>query len=94
MTDEPDVEMTADGAATLQRAANAKNDLLVWAITENPKDYPGKYVARPWSTREFKALRYHLKADTLDGLREMLPFGLSQIQRDGSDDAVIVETWV
>lgn len=71
-------------------------ELSMWVITQNPSDFPGKFVAREWLVGagcQAATLNHHV-ADTLDGVRAMLPVGLVVLPRDPSDDAVIVESWI
>lgn len=87
--------MTREQAATLQSTSIQENDLLVWVVTENPSDYPGKFIARPASTRNGgKFCHLHLEADTLEDLRDGLPCGLTPLARDPSDNPVVVESWI
>jgi hypothetical protein len=69
---------------------------LMWTIYERPRDFPDKFVARPhfigpgWST----PLSYQKVANSLEGVRAMLPPGLHRMERQRDDDPVIVETWL
>ncbi|MCE7797886.1 hypothetical protein LWE61_15150 [Sphingobium sufflavum] len=74
----------------------ASDPLSMWVVTENPSDFPGKFVARLWfvtagamATTEY----YHVSA-TLEGVRELLPPGLACIQRSPGDEPTIVEIWL
>ncbi len=88
-------ELTPGQAHAVQlNAGHLSGDLLIWTIYSSPSDYPGKFVARPHSVKREVALRCHLIADTLDEIREKLPFGLAQLDRSPGDDATIVETWI
>jgi hypothetical protein len=77
-----------------QSAAIEAADLLVWTVCENPSDNPGKFTARPHSTRANAPCDFVLVSDTLDAVRGLLPPGLVRLPRDTSDDPVIVETWI
>ena len=70
--------------------------LVIWVITENPKDYPGEFVARP--TVVAKGQQYVgftiIRAKTLAEVRAKLPPGLICLTRHPTDDPVIVETWM
>ena len=65
--------------------------LSIWTVYSNPKDFPGKWVARrfllDWPEDET------LVADSLEELRRQLPQGLHHQPRLKNDDPVIVETW-
>ena len=68
----------------------------MWAVTQSPSDYPGKFVARKWligigtvaATAEL-----HVE-DTLDEVRDKLPRDLILIPRHPNDDPAIVESWI
>ena len=89
-------------AARLQRSAQVLGQLLIWTVTYNTTDYQGRWVARPamfptsarLSKAEPEALLGVLIADSLDGLREMLPPGLNVLARQEGDEPVIVEVWL
>ena len=70
--------------------------LGMWAITHNPSDHPGKFVARKWliGIGTMAATADHHVADTLDAVRDKLPRDLIPIPRHPSDDPVIVESWI
>jgi hypothetical protein len=68
----------------------------MWTVYRHPADFPNHYVARLWLVGEGPepiALP-DLRADmTLDGVRALLPLGLTCFQRHPQDDPAIVETW-
>jgi hypothetical protein len=70
--------------------------MILWTIYKHPRDFPDKFVARPyfsgpgWTT----ALSYKKLANTLKEIRAMLPPGLHRMERQREDDPVIVETWI
>ena len=70
--------------------------LGMWAVTRNPSDFPGKFVARKWliGSGTMAVTADHHVADTLDDVRELLPPGLCMIPRNPNDDPVIVESWI
>lgn len=89
---------TFEDACSLQASTNRDRDLLMWAIYDNPSDFPGKFVARPvslfHSTPEKLAfLDFVLVADSLAEIRKMLPPGLTNLGADSRDEPHIVETW-
>ena len=61
-------------------------------IYNNPKDYPGKYVARLWDTN----IPTHTIAiaDNLEEIRETKPAEMVIMGRQPQDDPIIVETWI
>jgi len=79
-------------ALDLQRMMTQLGGLVLWVVYENPKDYPGQFVARPGVTGGMG--RAVLLADSLDELRALLPPGLHRLERDPNDDPVVVEVWV
>jgi hypothetical protein len=86
--------ITREDAALIQKQMTAGSDLLVWVITDNPRDLPGRFVARPYSAKNAGSLPVHLEAPSLDEIRELLPAGLVRIGRAKVDDPVVVETWL
>ena len=72
--------------------------LSVWTVYFNPRDFPGKYVARRFNLfrgeMEPKASNEHFVANSIDEVRRLLPMGLVCLQRSDGDDAKIVETWL
>lgn len=73
------------------------DDFIVWTIYEHPKDYPDRFVARLFTvTPEAGAqpTKYHLLADSLEEIRNLLPPGLVRIERDLADEPQIVERWI
>ena len=86
-------ELTAEQASAAQINATSGGDLLMWTIYKSPSDYPGKFIARPYSVRRNALFRYHLAAGDIDRLRHMLPPGLVRFDRHPEDEEQIVETW-
>ena len=72
--------------------------LKQYAIYENPKDYPNKFVVRVWEIHEDKpepvAGDLVIIEDTLEAARSCLPPGLTNISRFSGDDPVIREVWI
>lgn len=70
--------------------------LNIWTITDNPSDFPGKFVARRHVVGGASAhpTDQHFVADTLAEIRAALPSGLICIARGPEDDPVIVESWI
>jgi hypothetical protein len=67
--------------------------LEIWAVYENPTDYPGKWVARLFVDGK-PTDKMHVAEDHNTLIRIMAMAGLVRLPRDASDDPVIVETWV
>ena len=66
---------------------------VVFAIYENPTDYPNKFVVREW--RGLVAnLEPHMVTSSLREARESVPEGLINIGRREGDDTKIVEVWI
>jgi hypothetical protein len=87
-----DEDAKAD-AILLQREAMEAGDLLIWTICENPSDFPGLFTCRPHSSRRNQPLQLVLLAKTLEGVRELMPPGLTYLNVSPEDDPVILETW-
>lgn len=70
--------------------------LVMWTITYNTADFPGRYVVRGHDIGA-GASRPHAMplavCDTLEQARAEVPPGLLCTARDPSDDPVIVESW-
>lgn len=77
------------------------DDILLWnyAIYENPRDFPGKFVVRRWAIvrggmeplPEAEPLGV---VDTIEAARALVPQGLYPLGRQEQDDAVIREVWI
>lgn len=72
------------------------NELLMYAVYENPRDFPGKFVVRRWCVRDGQIVASPdaSTADTLEGARARVPQGYVRTPRYRSDDPAIVEVWV
>lgn len=81
-------------AQNLQNKAILENDLWIWAVYQNPEEFPGKFIARPWSTKLHGSFGFVLVGDTLKALRAQLPWGLTWMERDEDDEPGVVETWL
>jgi len=70
--------------------------LQLWTIYENPKDYPGLFVARKFliSNGKSNATRHVLTHTTLIGIRALIPPYLYCIGRELNDDPCIIESWL
>lgn len=70
--------------------------LTIWTITTNTKDYGDRFVARAHYVGPgtvYAAADCYV-ADTLAGVRAMLPPGIVCVGRELGDDPVIVESWL
>jgi hypothetical protein len=66
----------------------------MWTIYDNPKDYPGKFVARWWVVKvPVEATDDIFVCDSLGEARSKIPEGLFAMPRLEEDDPCIVETW-
>jgi hypothetical protein len=64
----------------------------LWTVYENPSDFPGLFVARPFNGEE--ATDVHIAAPKLETIRGMMEMmGMSCLSRHEKDDPTIVETW-
>lgn len=73
------------------------NSINMITIYNSPPDYPGKFVARWWTTENGRPKI----GDIFDVAQDLEPLqakcqdlGLVKIIRDDSDPASIVETWL
>lgn len=66
--------------------------LPVIAVYDNPKDFPGKFVARVWDMFEPSALC--VVKDTLEEIHAAIPQGFHYMAPDVYDDPVIVEVYI
>lgn len=71
-------------------------DMSMWVITQNPADFPGKFVAREHliGVGMTRATANHHVADSLVDVRQALPPGLYRLKPSRADDPVIVESWL
>jgi hypothetical protein len=80
-------------AQRLQNKAIQEGDLWIWTVYANPSDLPGKFVARPFSSKLGGPFGFAIVADSLDKCRAALPWGLTRQPRNPADDPVVVEIW-
>jgi hypothetical protein len=71
---------------------NTDDELIIWTIYENPKDFPGWFVARAFKLGKPTDTMH--KAHTLEGVRNLLPPGLVCLPLSFSDEPHIVECWI
>ena len=84
----------AKRARELQESAVREDIVLVWTVYQHPRDFPDRYIARPYRcTPCVKPLPEHLEGLTLEALRSQIPPTLVRLDRSKYDDPKIVETW-
>ncbi|PWC64010.1 hypothetical protein TSH7_10050 [Azospirillum sp. TSH7] len=76
-------------------AALEAGDLLIWTIYDNPSDAPGRFVLRPFSSRNGQPDTWACTSKTAEALRELMQrLGLTCMPRQNGDDPVILESWL
>lgn len=82
--------INATAAQRMQTGAEVSGETLVWTVYGSAD----KFVARPSMTLGgITPMPVHLEAPTLEGLRELLPPGLTRCDRLPDDPPVVIETW-
>lgn len=66
--------------------------LELWTIYDNPKDYPGLFVARKFEYD--KPTKDYFTANSLEAIRELIPKNLTRLNRFEDDEPQIVEVWL
>jgi hypothetical protein len=92
-----DILISPSDAELVQRQGRERDFLVMWTVTWNPSDYPNKVVARPSyiGGGSVFALNAVLVTDSFHTLRDdLLPRGLSKVERHSTDDPAIVEVWL
>lgn len=91
-------EITQKMAHDLYRAWRDAGDQVGWALTRGTSDHGKWFLARPHVADrqvEYTAVQaVHLRASSIESLREMLPAGLVRFEPAPGDDPVIVEVWM
>lgn len=93
-------KLTREEALRIQIEATAAGFLVHWTVTTRTSDIGDQFAARAHFIGKEGGKSVHkvsasaLVADSLAELRRKLPPGLFRLDRDRSDDPVIVETWV
>lgn len=67
--------------------------IQMWAVYENPSDFPDKFVVRRWAGKHPDSEPLAV-ANTLEEARAAVPKGLQNIGRMRDDDPVLVEVWL
>jgi hypothetical protein len=70
-----------------------------WVVYENPKDYPGHFVVRmhvvlPDGSMRAEAVPRAVEKSLYEARMKSVPGWAVRIDRESSDDPVIVETWI
>ena len=79
-------------ARALHADACRDHALVAWAVLWDLPAYPERYAARLVTSGSAPS-PYLLLADTLGGIREMLPPGLVRSERMPADPPEVVEIW-
>lgn len=71
------------------------SNLPMISIYFDPKDYPGKYVARVFdiSVGKVNATRYIMLSDNLEDLRSAMPTNFTHMDKSPNDDPQLLEVW-
>lgn len=64
----------------------------MWTVYDHPTDYPNGFIARRFTLDG--PTSNTVTGATLEAVRAAIPQGLVCLPRAGSDDKVIVETWL
>lgn len=68
------------------------DELVAYAVYENPRDYPGKFVVRRWvGLKPDSDCTVH---ETLEEAHASLPAGLHCIDERSFGDPVVREVWI
>jgi len=72
----------------------SQNDfkIPIIVIYENPRDYPGKLVARLFDRST--PTPYVALADTMEDIRSTIPLSMICLRRQFDDDPCIAEVWI
>jgi hypothetical protein len=72
---------------------NTLSSVPIISVYKSPKDYPNKFVARLWDVNN-KATNFIVVAETLEGIRKLIPENMLCIPPSEMDDSVIVEVYI
>jgi len=74
----------------------SKSALPMYTIFQGPADYPGMFVLRKFLILPAKIYPAEILCigDSLDVVREHVPYGAYNLGRMPEDDPTVVETWV
>jgi hypothetical protein len=70
--------------------------MTIWTVYDHPLDAPDLFVARKWVVGKgtLTATNEMRGCNDLEGLRAMLPRGLTRLYRHPHDDPKILEVWI
>lgn len=79
--------------------STAPATLDMWVIYDHPLDFPDGFLARRWFvTHDAQLLASPgdvMRSQSIDNLRTLMEqLGKYRIERDETDDPVVVETWI
>ena len=86
--------MIKSTANKLSRTAHPLS-MIYYIIYKHPSDYPNYYVVRQYGVKDSRT--YSLASslwNTLEQARKSIPVDAIRIERDPTDDPVIVESWI
>ena len=92
----PVVPVSQNFHAKLHRRLAQIGRFPMWTVyTPDTREYPGFWVARMWVARPtLRATRFVCTHDTLEGLRSILPPGMTMLPRRVADVPEIQEVWM
>jgi hypothetical protein len=87
-------ELTKEEAQELHDRLSCEG-VVMWTVTESPRDFPDNYVARPILVAggRLRQRMEYLLGDSIAELRAQLPVRVTRLPRAMDDDAVIIEIW-
>ena len=80
-----------------QRMPRLRTDIVEqFVVYKHPRDFPDQFVLRRWwiSGPDPEATNDYRLADTLAGVRELVPWDCVCLHRYPEDDPTIVEVWI
>lgn len=85
-------------AATNPEPGDGKSIHLYVVYGPNTSDFPGKYLIRRQVAKNNRTIEIDEEVfafgDSLEDVRKKVPTGKHRLERDPSDDPVILETWL
>lgn len=93
------VARAGDEGGTYKLAPEVTNRkcMEIFTIYDHPNDVPNKFVLRRWTVKANSVPvpdAGYQTADTLDGIRALIPPGLHCMPRNPQDDPKVVESWI
>lgn len=68
------------------------DEMILWVVSFNAKDYPAKYAARRWVRGA--ATDTVVSAASLNAVRALLPAGVVHVEASQQDNPAIIESWL